>query len=322
MTTLIQENPLKIIQEPKIRVMRKLRVTLLDNCNFRCFYCMPENPKFLSHKELLKPVEIESICSGLVDLGIDHLRITGGEPTLRREFKDILTRLSQLKIKKLSLTTNGYLLEKYLDFLWDVGCRSINISLDSLNGDKFNKITRSKGFDKAYSAILKAKEKGFFVKLNTLVFKGINDNEINDFIKFSSQTGIEVRFLELMKIGQACLSQNKHFISADEMITKIKETEFLISEEVEKDSTSFNFKTDSGARIGFIASESRPFCESCSRLRLTPKGVLRSCLMSEKGVNLRGVDIEKYPLILKQVVAMKPTYRLENIKQDMYQIGG
>ena len=322
MTTSLKENPLAMFQETKTRVMRKLRVTLLDNCNFRCFYCMPKNPKFLPRNELLTPVEIESICLGLVDLGIDHLRITGGEPTLRKEFKEILERLSQLKIKKLSLTTNGFLLEKYLDFLWDIGCRNINVSMDSLSSEKFNKITHSKGFDKVYSEILKAKEMGFHLKINTLVFKGINDNELMDFINFSSQTGIEVRFLELMKIGQGCLNQTDHFISADEMIDKIKNTETLISETVEKDSTSFNFRTGSGARIGFIASESRPFCESCSRLRLTPKGILRACLMSEKGINLRGVAIEEYPSILKQVIAMKPTYRLENIEQNMYQIGG
>ncbi len=304
------------------RKMRKLRVTLLDRCNFRCSYCMPKHPVFTPSKDLLTADEIENICAALIPLGIEQLRLTGGEPTLRRDFPDILQRLAGLNVKKLCLTSNGFLLEQHLKLLWETGCHHINISLDSLSADKFLKITRFDGFKQVYQAILKAKDMGFHVKINTLVMRNINDKEILDFIDFSSETGIEVRFLELMKIGKGGEQHQQHFVPVDEILETIKQSNELTAFEVENDSTSFDFLTQSGAHIGFIASESRPFCSSCSRLRLSPKGILRACLMTEKGLNLRGVPVEDYPSVLKKVVEMKPLERLENIEQNMYQIGG
>lgn len=312
----------KKLVDPYGRRIRKLRVSLLDACNFRCFYCMPSDAKFMKASKWLSPLEIEGICSKLSDYGLEQIRITGGEPTLRKEFRDIVLRLSTLPIKKLGMTTNGYFLERELEFLRDTRCHNINISLDSLSKDKFNQITRRNAFDKVYASICHAKEMGFNVKVNTILMKGINDQEILDFVKFSAVNDIEVRFLEVMKIGQACSSQDQLFISADEAISKIETQEKLIPERVEIDSTSFNYKTESGAKIGFIASESKPFCGACSRWRLSPDGFLRACLMSNKGVKVRGADPKQYDELLNSLLLMKPLNRISHVLEDMNQIGG
>lgn len=303
------------------RHIHKLRVQLTDACNFRCFYCMPENIKFKPHSELLTTEELYNICSILTEnFGVDELRLTGGEPTIRPEFENIVTKLDTLKVKKYGLTTNGFILEKKLDFLKNTNCKNINISLDSLKKDKFNQITKSTYFDDTFKAIIKAKELDFNVKVNTVLLKGINDEEIFDFITFSAKYNIEVRFLELMKIGEA--RNNPLFISAKEIIDIIRTKEKLTSLKVSQDSTSFNYKTSSNAKIGFIASESMPFCTSCSRIRLSATGKLRACLMSEEGINLKGKTKEEFSEILQKVIAMKPNYRLPEINQTMNQIGG
>ncbi|MFN8576382.1 MAG: GTP 3',8-cyclase MoaA [Candidatus Sericytochromatia bacterium] len=305
------------------RHIHKLRVQLTDACNFRCFYCMPENIKFKPHKDLLTPKEIYDICSILnEDFGIDELRITGGEPTIRPEFEEIVNLLSQINTKKLGLTTNAFVLNEKLDFLKNTNCKNINISLDSLNEEQFNKITKGNYFKKVFNSILKAKEMGFNVKINTVLLRNMNDNEILDFVNFSAKYDIEVRFLELMKIGMAYENNNSLFISASEIIKKIKTQDKLKPVKVSNDSTSFNYITSSGAKIGFIASESMPFCGSCSRLRLSATGKLRACLMSENGIDLKNKSREEYRDIIYSVIAMKPFQRIDHIDQVMNQIGG
>ena len=318
----LENTQLKKIEDKYLRHIHKLRVQLTDACNFRCFYCMPENIKFKKKSELLTKDQIISISSELVNLGIDEIRVTGGEPTIRQEFKEIVSGLSKLKLKKLGLTTNAFNLTEHLDFLKTTNCHYINISLDSLNPHKFGEITKTNYFPQVIKSILKSKELNFETKINVVVSRGINDDEILDFINFSADNNIEVRFLELMKIGPA-YEMNPHlFISANEMISKIKTIHQLKKIKVSKDSTSFNYSTESGAKIGFIASESQPFCNTCSRLRLSATGMLRACLMSEDGINLKDVDKSQYSQIIKNVIAMKPIERIDYIKQSMNQIGG
>ncbi|GIW21398.1 MAG: cyclic pyranopterin phosphate synthase [Candidatus Sericytochromatia bacterium] len=305
------------------RLIHKLRVQLTDACNFRCFYCMPLDMKFKPHSELLTSEEIYQICFILnQDFGIDELRITGGEPTIRPEFEEIVYKLSSLNLSKLGLTTNGFILDKKLDFLKTTECKNINISLDSLNEETFNYITRSKYFKNTLKSILKAKELGFNIKINTVMLKGINDNEVEEFINFSAKYDIEVRFLELMKIGEAYYNNDKLFISAKEYIDKIKKKHNLHPIKVEIDSTSFKYRLENGAKIGFIASESMPFCNSCSRLRLSATGKLRSCLMSNNGINLKNLQKEQYREVLYSVISMKPYTRIHHIEENMNQIGG
>ena len=151
--------------------------------------------------------------------------------------------------------------------------------------------------------------------------KGVNDHELHDFVNFSAEQDIEVRFLEVMKIGQAC-SQDDLFISAGEAIHELESKLRLQPVRVEKDSTSFNYETENGAQVGFIASESLPFCGNCSRWRLTADGYLRACLMSTDGIKIRGVRPDEYDSILQQLLPMKPKGRIHHIEQDMNQIGG
>ena len=304
------------------RQIRKLRVQLTDACNFRCFYCMPLTPEFLPSSALLSSDELIDICSALVDFGINEIRVSGGEPTLRKDFEAIVRGLSDLPLGKLGLTTNGFLLKGKLDFLKQTRCQHINISLDSLRAERFHEITKTKYFQKVYDAVIQTKAKGFKVKVNTVVMRGINDDEIMDFVAFSADHDVEVRFLELMKIGCSNQNHSLYFVPAQEIIKRIEEFEILLPQPVNRDSTSFNFTTTSGAKVGFIASESQAFCSFCSRLRLTAAGKLRACIMSEAGVNLRGVKRELYPEIFKTVLRMKPFTRIDYIKQPMYQIGG
>ncbi len=273
-------------------------------------------------KALLSPREIYEICKGLTSLGLQRIRVTGGEPTVRREFGEIMTLLGSLALEKFGLTTNGHRLAPYLPLLKEVGCSCINISLDSLSGEKFRVITGSDTFETVFMNILKSKELGFSVKVNVVMLKGLNDDEFFDFIEFSGRYGIPVRFLELMKIGEGSRYHSSNFLSAAEAIEKIRVKEDLKKEAVEFDSTSFDFETSSGGKIAFIASETQPFCGSCSRLRLSAGGVLRACLMSPQGISLKGVLQADYPALLEKVMAMKPTGRLSHVDQPMYQIGG
>lgn len=323
MSTLINEiKQTRLIDEHR-RHIHKLRVQLTDACNFRCFYCMPVNIKFKPHSELLTPKEIFEICSILTEnYGVDELRLTGGEPTIRPEFEDIVNRLSGLNVSKFGLTTNGFILKSKLDFLKTTNCKNINVSLDSLKKDNFNKITRSNYFNDVYESVISAKEMGLKVKVNVVLLRNINDHELFDFIDFSARHEIEVRFLELMKIGEAYENNNNLFIPAKEIIDRLKEKENIKPVRVAKDSTSFNYVTSSGAKIGFIASESMPFCGSCSRIRLSATGKLRACLMSENGIDLKGKSKDEYQDILTSLLKMKPLYRIDHIEQTMNQIGG
>ena len=249
--------------------------------------------------------------------------MTGGEPTLRDDFQSIVEGLTYLPIEKLGVTSNGSFLQRHLPFLKTTLCQNINISLDSLNETKFNKLTkRENSFQNTLKSILQAQEMGFKVKVNNVLMKGINDNEILDFVEFSEKYGIEVRFLEVMRIGQACGIQDDLFLSAQEAIDIIKEYRDLEVQRVEWDSTSFNYTTSVGGKIGFIASETMPFCGNCSRWRLSADGFLRACLMSEKGVKLKGVPFETYPLLFAELLKMKPVERLPEVHQSMNMIGG
>ena len=311
-----------ILRDAHGRHLHKLRVQLTDACQFRCFYCMPENAKFMPASRLMPAKDLVSICRNLVDCGVDEIRLTGGEPLLRKEFEEIVLGLSELPLKKLGLTTNGQLLKEKLNFLRSTKCQSLNISLDSLKEERFKQITRRGELSVIREAVEMAAFLGFEVKVNTVVFRGVNDDELLDFVSFSQCLGVEARFLEYMNIGPMYSENENLFVSADEMIERIGKNETLTPLTVPNDSTSFVYRTDGGARIGFIASESKPFCQHCSRLRLTSDGQLRACLMSSEGKDLLGKKMSEYPELLRNVIAMKPYERLEKTDQPMYQIGG
>ena len=304
------------------RHLKKLRLSLIDACNFRCTYCMPEAVHFYHKDELLKAHEFIEMVTALQGYGVEEVRVTGGEPTLRHDFIDIMNGLSEIPLKKLALTSNAFALEKYLIDLKKTACTSMNISIDSLNPDRFYKITRSNSLEKVLHAILTARDLGFKIKLNCVMMKGVNDDELEDFIAFSAKEKLEVRFLELMKIGVMTKQFENSFITAREMMKIMKMDSSWKIQPVDIDSTSFRYHLDNGAQIGFIASESMPFCQNCSRLRLDPKGILRGCLMREEGFSLRDVLPKNYPEVLTKVVNSKPMDRIESIDRPMYLMGG
>lgn len=308
--------------DPHGRKVMKLRVSLLDHCNFRCFYCMPVRTKFQPPSTWLSPERIEALCAALVGYGISEIRLTGGEPTLRPELVDIATRLGKLPLAKLGITTNGLRLAPLLPDFKRAGITSINVSLDSLDAMTFKAITRNGRLGDVIGAIHKAKAMGFAVKINCVALKGINDKELLDFVQFSKDSGVEVRFLELMTIGQANNYHADHFLPAIDMLTAISRRYDIVQIPSPRDATAVRYRSKDGVKIGFIASETMPFCGGCSRWRLTATGKLRACLMSERGVDFHGADPEDYPRLLAELLPMKPTGRIAKVEQTMNQIGG
>ena len=304
------------------RRMRKLRISLLDACNMRCVYCMPDNPHFLKREEWASAGDITRIATILCDMGIEEIRLTGGEPTMRPDFLDIVKGLAPLKIQKFGLTTNALLLEKYLDDLYAFGCHYLNISLDSLNKINFHRITKRDALDIIMPAILRARKMGFHVKVNAVIMRGLNDHEILDFVDWSGTHDIPLRFLEAMNIGVMQPEFRMRLVPASEMIDIIGKKYVLSRQNDAKDATAYTVKVDNGATLGFIASETEPFCGQCSRLRLTPQGHIRPCLFMNTGINLVPLLASEYPEALKKIIAMKPIGRIDHVEQPMYQIGG
>lgn len=301
------------------RKIRKLRVSLTDKCNLRCHYCMPIDQVFMDESRYMSPDEMVEVVKELQGLGLEEVRLTGGEPLMRKSFPEIVERLSGLGLKKLALTTNGIYLDKYLELLKRHRIFHLNISLDSLDPENFRKITKGNHLPRIVSTIRQAVSLGFVVKINTVIMRGINDHEVMDFVKFSEEESVEVRFLELMRIGHANSEQEKQFITARELVRRIKEEHKLKTVTMPLDSTSYNFVTENGGQVGFIASESEPFCGQCSRWRLSADGIIRACLFKDDG---RSVRVENRQEIYQELLGMKPVFRPREVGHSMNAIGG
>jgi cyclic pyranopterin phosphate synthase len=303
------------------RQINKLRVSLTEACNFQCLYCRGKSPGSASSSPALEADEIIRICRGLVALGVDEIRLTGGEPTLRPDWDRIVLALSGLPLKKLGITTNGFGLAPKLAFLKSTFCRFLNVSLDSLRPERFFQITGNRNFPAVMETILSARQMGFPVKVNTVLLRDINDDEIGDFIAFSEAHQVTVRFLELMHAGCFRPEENR-YISVGEIIDRVTLAAGLVPEPETPDSTAFYFTTVKGGRIGFIAGESRPFCHSCSRLRLTADGRLRWCLRDRGSVSLRGVSEADFARVVKLAVDRKLPAPVSQTLDPLYLIGG
>jgi cyclic pyranopterin phosphate synthase len=304
------------------RRMRKLRVSLLDTCNFRCGYCMPDKPSFTSRQNLLPADEINRIVKVLVDLGIEEVRLTGGEPTLRNDLVSIAAMLSDLPLKKLSLTSNGMLLGPLLKGLSQTRCNHLNISLDSLDRENFARLAKVDGLTAVLGAILRAQGMGFSVRVNMVVMRGLNDHEIFDFVEFAREHQVEVRFLELMAIGHAADQQQSQLVPAAEIRARLSERWQLERRDTDWDATAVSFATDSGARIGIIAPVTESFCHSCSRWRLGCDGILRACLMSTQGLQLRDQSEDSIRELAVKALGMKPRSGSMITPMMMHGLGG
>lgn len=299
---------------------KKLRLSLISSCNQSCFYCREGNNQL--RKNECSPAELIELCGTLCELGIEEIRLTGGEPLLYPHFEEVLKGLGKLPLKKLALTTNGVQLSKFLPLLKEHKCLSLNVSLDSLDPQKFLFITKTNSLPIVLKALEEAKELGFSLKTNTVLMRGINDEEIENFIQFSATHHIQVRFLELMRLGQVYEDHQKLFLPYTEILNKLKTNHLVESMAVPTDSTAQLYTVDKKATLGFIASETTPFCGDCSRLRMDSSGELRACLFEEGTVNLRGKNKEELSNLLKELLCQKPLKRGLGSRTGMNTIGG
>ena len=268
------------------RVHDYLRISLTDNCNLRCFYCMPEEEyAFTPASQLMQAAEIEALAKIFVGLGVNKIRLTGGEPLVRRDAKEIILALSKLPVK-LTLTTNGSRLHEFADVLQQAGIRSLNISLDTLQPEKFQLITRRNQFDKVYENIQLMLKRDFHVKVNMVVMKGLNDNEITDFIEWTKRQPVHVRFIEFMPFTGNRWTSNRVF-TMDEMLRVIKEKYEVMRLQDEKHGTAKAYQVPGHpGTFAIISTMSSNFCGDCNRIRLTADGKMKNCLFAEKETDL------------------------------------
>ncbi|PCH69652.1 MAG: GTP 3',8-cyclase MoaA [Bacteroidales bacterium] len=269
-----------------------LRISLTERCSFRCTYCMPERGVQLSPKSnLMNAGELYQIAKVFVDNGVDKIRLTGGEPLVRKDFTEILKKLSTLKVK-LSITTNAFTADRFIDDFKAYGLNDINASLDTLQNDKFWRITRRDQFPKVYANILLLIKEGFNLKLNVVLIKGFNDDEIVDFIMMTKDLPITVRFIEFMPFDGNEWSKEK-LVSQKEILEKAIDyfgEKRLFTLKNENNFTAQNYKIEGfKGEFGIISTVTNPFCDGCNRLRLTANGKIKNCLFSNNETDLLSI---------------------------------
>jgi len=330
------------------REISYLRVSITDRCNYRCIYCKPEEQfEFIPHKEILRYEEIVEIIEEAVNLGVTKVRITGGEPLARKGVVDFIKKLREIKkLEDISLTTNGFFLSEYAEKLKDAGLNRVNISLDSLQEEKYKRITRGGSLEKALKGIDSALKAGLLpIKINTVLIRGINDDEVEDFVRLALERPLNIRFIEFMPTGEEVINEFENkFISVQEIKEKLIKKYLLNPIKICNSNGPANYFRIKGAKgtVGFITALSQHFCETCNRIRLTSEGKLRPCLFSNKGIDIkktirklardkkndRFLRKEIIKDKLKEAVKLKPVGHKLNIKNQenlsfhMSRIGG
>ena len=301
------ENKTIQMQDTHGRGHNYLRISITEHCNLRCTYCMPaEGIALTPRAHLMTADEIVTIAQTFVNLGVTKIRLTGGEPLVRKDAKDIIQRLGKLGVE-LTLTTNGILVHDFIDTFKEAGITTLNVSIDSLKKDKFNQITRRNYFDKLIENLDLLEENNFNVKLNVVVIKGFNDNEIIDFIELTKNRNIQIRFIEFMPFDGNQWNKEK-LVSYAEILSQVNDyySEQNVNREQDRpNDTSKNHKIESySGSFSVISSVTNPFCSTCNRIRLTADGKLKNCLFSNTETSLldtlrAGKCIE--PLIFKNI---------------------
>ncbi|HLW64586.1 MAG TPA: GTP 3',8-cyclase MoaA [Gemmataceae bacterium] len=275
------------------RIHNNLRISVTDRCNLRCVYCMPEDVVFLDRHELLSFEEIAHFVQVAAPLGIDKLRLTGGEPLMRRELHRLVKLLAPIPgIRDIGLTTNGLLLAEHAQALREAGLQRLNASLDTLDAGRFFELTRREGLDRVIDGILAAKKAGFSrIKINAVAIRGFIEHDAVPLARFCREHGFEMRFIEYMPIGAEAWERAKVFFAHELLELLEREIAPLApAEDYDPRAPAMDFEyADGGGRVGMIASVSRPFCRSCNRVRLTADGKLRNCLFA-----LDEVDVKRY----------------------------
>ncbi len=313
------------------RKINYLRISVTDRCNQRCKYCMPESGiGKLNHMEILRNEEIISFVKVAAEQGIDKIRITGGEPLVKKGILDLISGIKKIDgIKEIGLTTNGQLLKEFAFDLKSAGINRINVSLDSLNPEKYRYMTRGGVLAKVLNGITKATEAGLTpIKVNTVLIGGFNDNEINDFMTFAKKNNIIWRLIELMPIGEVSNWSNMNYIDGATLLNNHPELTNITKSSLEKDKTFYNKNLDISIKL--INSLTGKFCESCNRIRLTSDGKLKPCLHSNIEYDIKPFlnDLDKMTEFYKEIIIKKPKeHKLDSddftpINRNMNKIGG
>lgn len=308
------------------RTIDYLRISITDRCNLNCIYCRPKSQiEHLSHLDILRYEEILEIIKVAGELGIKKFRITGGEPLVRKGLVGFLERLAKMGVD-FSLTTNGILLSDFAQDLFNAGLKRINISLDSLQPERFSQITRGGELSDVLAGIEKAKALFSTVKINMVVMRGTNEDEINDFVDKALTDGLHIRFIEFMDL----FSGEDRFVSLKEIKKRlIAEKDLLPIEEAGLGPAINYYSTQGKGSVGFITPRSQPFCSQCNRLRLTSDGKLKLCLASKQAIDIKtplrnGEGMKKLKRIFIEAAQQKP--KGHNFKFDqinlMSSIGG
>jgi GTP 3',8-cyclase len=319
------------------RVHNNLRISVTDRCNLRCIYCMPEEVQFLDRSALLTFEEITHFVRVAAPLGIDKIRLTGGEPLMRKDLPKLVRMLAEVPgIRDLGLTTNGLLLADHAKELYDAGLRRINISLDTLDPDRFRQLTRRDGLEKVLEGIAAAKRAGFDpIKVNAVSIRGYTEHDVVPLAQYARAHGLEMRFIEYMPIGAEHWERDKVYF-AHEILDQIERhvCPLVPAEHYDPRAPAMEFVyTDGKGNVGIIASVSRPFCMSCNRVRLTAEGKLRNCLFALDEVDVKPLlrdkaDDKALAVLIRENVSAKwegheiNTARFVKPLRTMHSIGG
>ena len=319
------------------RIIDYLRVSVTDKCNLRCIYCMPpEGVEWMPHSEVLTLEETQRICAAAATLGVSKIKVTGGEPLVRRGLSTFIRSVKRTRgIESVTLTTNAVLLGDFLDELVDAGIDAVNISLDTLNADVFRYITGSDGFEKVLRAIGMARAAGLAVKINCVPIRGVNEGDIVPLAELARHEQMAVRFIELMPLG---LGANLVPIPHAETFERLERALGVLRPfdgRLGNGPASYYSVEGFAGKIGFISAVSHSFCGGCNRLRLTGTGLLKPCLASDAGVDLKAIvrgggDVQSIAEALRAAIMLKPMrhdfYRNDggkrHKKKNMFRIGG
>lgn len=302
-----------------------MRISLTDRCNFRCVYCMPEGGiEKCSHFDIISLEEIVKIVKAAAKNGIKKIRLTGGEPLVRKGIVDLCREISNIEgIEEICITTNGALLKDMAKDLKDAGVNRLNFSLDTLNEEKFKYITRGQDLNKSLDGIKEAIKLGFKIKINTVLIGGFNEEDIVDLVELTRENDIQVRFIELMKIGQTKNWEEEKFIPNDVVLEKLPQLEEFGTQGVAK---TYKIPGYIGT-VGLISPVSCSFCDDCNRIRLTSDGKLKPCLHSNLEVDLKGLSDEELEKVIKEEIFNKPqSHHLKEgyteTERSMNEVGG
>lgn len=307
---------MKPLTDPFGRDITYLRVSVTDRCDFRCVYCMAENMTFLPKKELLTLEELDRLCSAFVRRGVRKLRLTGGEPLVRRDIMWLVRRLGRHldtgDLDELTLTTNGSQLARHAEALFDAGVRRVNVSIDTLDPERFQQITRWGRLDKVLEGVEAARAAGLAVKINAVALKGVNDGEFDTMLRWCGERGHDLTLIETMPLGEIDGDRNEQYLPLSQVRADLA-TRWRLTDIDHRTGGPARYVRieETGGRLGFITPLTHNFCESCNRVRLTCTGVLYMCLGQEDAADLRAPlrasnDESLLDAAIEEAIARKP----------------